>query len=189
MDYFDDNKLESVAVVANKLIDKLSEAVGFVFAPRGRYMHRMEGEKLFLKEIAENKELDVFTKAAIMSNTRKIIKQYKNQNDIVQIAVSNLQKSASPENVDESWIMEFMDKCKNIQDDTIKIIWGKILAEECNNNGSVSKKVIHVLAYIDNEEAKIFEKICENIVIKKSTNQRFPYIGLNMDLRFHNLGD
>lgn len=180
MDYFDDNKLESVAVVANKLIDKLSEAVGFVFAPRGRYMHRMEGEKLFLKEIAENKELDVFTKAAIMSNTRKIIKQYKNQNDIVQIAVSNLQKSASPENVDESWIMEFMDKCKNIQDDTIKIIWGKILAEECNNNGSVSKKVIHVLAYIDNEEAKIFEKICENIVIKKSTNQRFPYIDYNI---------
>lgn len=65
----------------------------------------------------------------------------------MQIALENLKSDATPNEIDDSWLMEFMEKCKNICDDEIKIIWGKILAEECNTLNSVPKKVFNVLPY------------------------------------------
>ena len=94
----------------------------------------------------------------------------------MQIALENLKSDATPNEIDDSWLMEFMEKCKNICDDEIKIIWGKILAEECNTLNSVPKKVFNVLPYIGYEEAKIFEKICKFTVYKKSTEEIFPFI-------------
>ncbi len=172
--------LQPVSDVANKLIDKIGEAVGFIFSPRGKYKYRIEAEELFIEEVSKDDNIDIITKSAIISNTRKILKEYKNQNDIVQIAIENLKKDAAPEKIDDTWILEFMDKCKNICDESAKIIWGKILAEESNQKGSMPRRVFSVLAYVDNEEAHIFEKICECSVLKKTTQELVPFIVFNM---------
>lgn len=165
--------LQPLAEVTNNLIDKLGTAVGFIFIPRGKYDHKLQAEKIFIEQVSK---IDSITKASIISNTRKILKEYQNQNDIVQIAIDNLVDNAEPENIDDSWLMEFMDKCKNICDDEIKVIWGKILAEECNKKESVPKKAFDILPYISYEEAKIFEKVCKFTILIKSTNELVPFI-------------
>lgn len=168
--------LQPLAEVANNLIDKLSASVGFVFLPRGKCLHKLEAEKIFIEQVSKTDNLDIIMKASIISNTRKVIKEYQNQNDIVQIAIENLRKDSAPENIDDGWLMEFMDKCKNVCDDEIKVIWGKILAEECNKKESVPKKVFNILPYISYEEAKIFEKVCKFTILKKSTQELIPFI-------------
>lgn len=168
--------LQPVAEVTNNLIDKLSSSIGFVFIPRGKILHKIESEKVFLEEVSKREDIDILTKAAIISNTRKIIKEYINQNDIVQIAIDNLKKNAKPNEIDDNWLTEVMDKCKNVCDEKIKIIWGKILAEECNERDSIPKKIFNIMPYIDYEEAQLFEKVCKFSILKKTTNDIVPFI-------------
>lgn len=165
-----------IAEVANNLIDKLSSSIGFVFIPRGKYLHKLESEKVFLEDISKREDIDILAKTAIISNTRKIIKEYINQNDIVQIAINNLEKNAAPNNIDCDWLMEFMERCKKISDDKLKILWGKILAEECNEKNSIPKKIFNIVPYISLEEANAFEKVCKFTIFKKSTRELVPFI-------------
>lgn len=158
------------------MINKLSSSIGFIFIPRGKYLHKIESEKVFLEEVSRREDIDILTKAAIISNTRKIIKEYINQNDIVQIAIDNLGENAVPDNIDDDWLMEFMDRCKNISDDKLKNLWGKILAEECNKRNSIPKKIFNIIPYISFEEANIFEKVCKFTIFKKSTQELVPFI-------------
>lgn len=37
-------ELQPLADVANNLVNKLSKTIGFIFLPRGKYLHKIEAE-------------------------------------------------------------------------------------------------------------------------------------------------
>ena len=45
-------------------------------------------------------------------------------------------------------------------DEVFQSIWGKILAEECNDNNSIPKKLLYILAQMDREDAETFTTLC-----------------------------
>lgn len=167
---------DPIADVANNLINKLSNAVGFLFLPRGKHLHRIEAEKSLIENISTDKSINALVKAALISNTRRILKEYENQNDIVEIAMINLKKSAMPNDIPDDWLMDFMGKCKNVCKDDLKAIWGKILAEECNNVGTISRKSLSVLVNLTYDLAKSFMKISKYTFIRKSNEEIIPFI-------------
>lgn len=53
-----------------------------------------------------------------------------------------------------------MDKARLISDKEFQKIWGKILAEECNHPGQLSKQLLHIVSMMDRQDAQTFTNIC-----------------------------
>lgn len=146
--------------VAVSLIDKIEHACGWVMTPKGVWEDHVKAKETFIKEIETNPKLTSFEKAAFISDAKRLIKRYKNQNDIFQLALKQLDDKAKPENVDDSWFSHFFDEAGNISQEDIKIIWAKLLATECNNPGEVSKLTITTLSNMDFRSSKEFNTVC-----------------------------
>ena len=59
----------------------------------------IEANKSIIEEISNRQDINPVERAAIVSNYRKIVKEYKNQVDIMRIAVEHLEPNYIPENV------------------------------------------------------------------------------------------
>lgn len=152
---------EAMGSVSNNLIDKISNAVGHVFSPRGKQKDKEEAVKFWIEEIKNNESMPALAKAAAISEARKIIKQYSNKNNILQIAINNLGDTANPYRLEEDWIEIFMDKAGKISNEDVQLMFGKLLAEECNNPNSVSKSLLNALTLMDKRLANSFKTLCK----------------------------
>lgn len=147
---------DGFADVANNLINKVSDVVGWTVN------HSTPKREALSTYIESVKAMDIgpLEKAAYISEAKKVIKAYQNQNKIIEQAVQYLKPSAQAEKMSDDWIAQFMNKAGCVYDKDFQVIWGKILAEECNEPGSIPKALLHVLEQMDNQHAKTFSLIC-----------------------------
>lgn len=127
-------------------------------------------------------------KAFKIKNVAKILKESDNQYDIYKIAQDDLDthpEQDHSENVDAEWLSRFMDSCKHVCSDDIKLIWGKLLAEECMKPDSVPTRLVHILSNLDRQSAQAFFTIC-NLCLE-SDDDFIPVIFYHQDF-FHHLG-
>ena len=142
-------------VIVN-LTNKLADGIGWIAT---KETPKKLAVNTYIKEIQE-KDYDPVIKAALISNAKRIIKEYCNQNDIVKIAVQSLENEAEPEKVEEDWLVQFMDKAKMVSSQEFQWIWGKILARECNKPGSIPLVLLYTLEKMDKEDAEAFTSLC-----------------------------
>lgn len=71
-----------------------------------------------------------------------------------------MNENAEPEKLDNDWLAYFNEYAKNVNREDAKILWGKVLARECNNCGCIPKKLIHILSVMSKNDAESFEKLC-----------------------------
>lgn len=147
---------DGAADVINNLINKISDATGWIAT---HSTPRREAINTYIQEI-QNSNYDPTTKAALISNAKKIIREYTNQSEVIKNAVNALKPSAQPQLVDETWLSVFFDKARLVFDTDFQLIWGNILAEECNVPNSIPKGLLHILEQMDKEDASRFSKIC-----------------------------
>lgn len=157
----DSNKLSLIDVkgisdVANNLIDKLSNAVGWI---ANRETPNKIAIGTYIEDIKKS-NYDPLLKAALISQSKKTLKEYCNQRNIIEIALNALEDNAKPDSVEDDWILQFMDKAKLVSDETFRLIWGKILATECNNPQSVPRALLSILTHMDREDAQTFTTLC-----------------------------
>lgn len=145
--------------VAKLVIEKLSNAVGVIYCDCD-YKIRKEAEKQFIKNIMSDTSIDDNLKIILVSNHKQVFKHYRNQEKIVEFALGNIEESSKIDKVDDDWLSYFFDNAKNVSKENIQVVWGKLLANELTNYGSVSKSLIHILATISNEDAEAFNKLC-----------------------------
>lgn len=127
-------------------------------------------------------------KVVKIKNVRKICKEWENQYDIYKIAQDDLDahpEQDHSEDVDAEWLSRFMDSCKHVCSDDIKLIWGKLLAEECMKPDSVPTRLVHILSNLDRQSAQAFFTIC-NLCLE-SNDDFIPVIFYHQDF-FHHLG-
>lgn len=147
--------MDGLADVVNNLIDKISNAVGWVAT------HDTPNRlaiNTYIQEIQKG-DYDPLTKAALISQAKRCIREYCNQQDVVNIALQSLTPSAKPEDVDCDWIAQFMDKARLVSDAHFQILWGNILAGECNAPGCIPKSLLHIMEQLDMEMANAFMAI------------------------------
>lgn len=154
-----ENIIEPAAGVVNNFVDKISGALGWMVTPKNIKPSIIEANKSIIEEISNRQDINPIERAAIVSNYKKIVKEYKNQVDIMRIAVEHLDPSSVSENVSNDWITFFFDKVKDVTEDYMKEIWGKILAGEFNEPGTYTKRLLHTLSIMDGNMASTFQKI------------------------------
>ncbi len=145
--------------VVEKVIDKISNAVGWSITPKGSKVYQIEAEEYLIEKIKENPDMPELAKAACISKVRKIIKEYQCQNNIYMMALRFLDNTADPDSVDDDWLIYFFDHAKNISKEEMAIIWSRILAKEMNVPNHIPKSLIYILSIIDYEDAVSFRKL------------------------------
>ena len=178
---------DGLADVTNNLINKLSSAVGWIATHDTPNRVAIE---TYINDI-QNSNFDPLTKATLISNARKTIKEHRNNSEIVKIALQALSPSANPNSVDDDWLAQFMDKARLVSDQQFQILWGNILAEECNMPGSIPKSLLHIMEQIDRDMAEAFVKIASVSVWYEYNGERIYVpilIGETLDEYYKNLG-
>lgn len=153
------NISEPAAGVVNHFIDKISNALEWMVTPKDINPAIIEANKSIIEEISNRQDINPIERAAIVSNYKKIVKQYKNQVDIMRIAVEHLEPNYVSKDVSDDWITFFFDKVKDVTEDYMKEIWGKILAGEFNKPNTYTKQLLHTMSIMDSKIAKRFQKI------------------------------
>ena len=162
---------DGVGEVLVNLTNKLADAAGWIANRQTPYKIAVD---TYIEEIKRS-NLDSLTKACLISNAKKIIKEYSNQNEIFAIATESICETAKPNMVENDWVSQFMDKAKLISDREFQLIWGRILAEECNCPNSIPKMLLHILEQMDKNDATAFSLICSFAVWMKDDENKIEY--------------
>ena len=67
------------AEIVNNFVNKISNALGWIVTPKNVNSSIIEANKSIIEEISKRKDINPIERGAIVSNYKKIIKQYKNQ--------------------------------------------------------------------------------------------------------------
>lgn len=160
--------------IVEQVIDKISGVVGWIVTAKGSKQYQLEAEKYLIEQIKNDANMPELAKAACISDARKVIREYRNQQNILLTALKFLDDSAKPDDVDDDWLAYFFDNAKNISKEEMAIIWGQILAREINTPNRIPKSLIYILSTIDYEDAMRFKKLANFTLL--ISDEYFPII-------------
>lgn len=168
---------DGLAELGNNILNKLSDAVGWVVTHDTPNRIALQ---TFIHDI-QNSNYDPITKAVLISNAKKLIKEHRNQSVIVSNAIQVVKTSARIEDVDNEWLSQFMDKARLVSDSEFQILWSYILAEEFNTPGCIPRSLLHIIEQMDKDMAKQFMSIAAVSVYVDEGNVReyYPIIWAN----------
>ncbi len=161
---------DGLSDVANNLINKVSDAAGWSV---NHSTPKREGLSIYIEEV-QKMDISPLEKAAYISNAKRIMKEYRNQHDVIAQAIQRLTPDAQPQLVSDDWIAQLMDKTRLVSESDFQAIWGAILAEECNRPGSIPKALLHVLSQMDRQHAESFALVC-SLSVKAITDLGVEY--------------
>lgn len=89
------------------------------------------------------------------------MRQENNINNVLKVASEELSpdKDVSDEPIDDDWIIRFFSIVRDISNEEMQYVWGKILAGEIKKPSSFSLRTLETLRNISTEEAELFQKI------------------------------
>ncbi len=152
--------LGEISEPAKVLIEKISEGLGGYFKPyQIKRVAKAEAEAEIIKAKAQIEVTDLQRRAL----GRFVVEEAKKQDNIEKItekAIPQLENSATPQDVEDDWITNFLDKCRIISDDEMQSLWAKVLAGESNSPGSYSKRTVNFLGSLDKGDARLFTALC-----------------------------
>lgn len=91
----------------------------------------------------------------------ELIRQEENIENVLEVTAKELPsyEAVSDDPVDDDWITRFFSIVKDINNEDMQYVWGKILAGEIAAPKSFSLKTLDTLRNISSAEALIFQKI------------------------------
>lgn len=175
-----------------KLIDTVSKGIGIIYEPR-RIRKKADAEAYRIEKIEEakakglilkaNAELEIMERARERLVHREVNRQI-NIESIVAKSTKYLGETVSEEPVDEDWRTKFFNKAQDVTSKEMQEVWGKILAEEVTQPGTISFRTLEVVSSISKTEARLFENACKiafnaGMILKKDSNISFDDYGIN----------
>ncbi len=142
------------------LVNRVSDALGGLALPwQIVRVARAEAEAEKIKALA-GVEVTEIQKRGLVRLINETGRQQQNVEDVTAKALPNVKADAKPEEIEEDWLVNFFDKCKNISDEEMQSLWAKLLAGEANAPGKYSKRTVNFIAGLDKEEAEMFSHLC-----------------------------
>lgn len=93
-------------------MEKIGFAVKWIVSPKGIKSFSNEAHNSIIDEISKKKDINPIERAAIISNYKKIIREYKNQCDVVTLALEHLNPNFDKDAVSDDWVTFFSIKLK-----------------------------------------------------------------------------
>ena len=120
---------------ADTLIRKVSDAVGGIFAPyQVKRMAKAEAEAAMIE--AQSKiEISDLHRRAVHRFIEEEAQRQKNMEDITAKALPELNAEATPDSIENDWLVNFFDKSRIVSDNEMQVLWARVLAGEANAPG------------------------------------------------------
>lgn len=152
--------LGDISKPAETLINKISEAVGGVFAPfQIKRIAKAEAEAAIIKAQTEIQITDLHRRAM----HRFIEEEAQRQNNIEEItvkAIPQLEDRSNPDAMNKDWVTNFFEKSRIVSDGEMQDIWARVLAGEANAPGTYTKRTVNFLGDLDKKDAELFQTLC-----------------------------
>lgn len=172
-----------------RLCDMAEKTVGWVASPKGSNKDFYQGLEIYKESIEKDSSLSGIEKGAKISTAKRDLRQYINQKKIIEIAENSINPNADFENIDPDWLAFFFEYAKNISKEEIQSFWGKLLANRINGNHEINKKIIHILAIIEDKDIDVFCKICSMTFDNDNVNKessKYPFIYIVASPSYYN---
>ena len=141
-------------------IEKVSNAVGTLWEPHQiRRVAQAQADAALTLAQGDIEVTELQRRAArrfVEEETRK----QSNIEAISESVIPYLEPDANPEDMQDDWITNLFDKCRNVSDTDMQGLWARILAGEANRAGSFSRKTVNLLADMDSASARLFTTLC-----------------------------
>ena len=145
---------------ANTLIEKISAAVGGIFAPyQTKRLATAEAEAALIRARSDIQVTDLYGRAVHRWIEEEAQRQ-KNIEGITAKALPLLNSNSNAGGVADDWVVNFFDKSRIVSDEHMQSLWSRILAGEANAPGTYSKRTVNFLSSLDKPEAQLFTKLC-----------------------------
>lgn len=143
------------------LIERISDAIGGISRPWqiGR-VAKAEANAEIVRAEAKLK-ISELERRAMQRLFREEAKKQENIEAITASAIPLLANNSDPAQLEDDWITKFFESCRSISNEDMQALWARLLASEANSVGSVSRKTIEVLSYLDQADATLFSKITQ----------------------------
>lgn len=151
-----------------KLIEVCANGIKGVCAPwQMRRLAHAEADKLLILQDADIKKMIARAENEHFLQTRREKRQADNLGRIVDVACTEIRnkKEVSEQPVDPDWSARFFDYAQDISDETIQLIWGKILAGEVERPGRFSKRTLAVLRNLSKNEGEYFVELSRYVIL------------------------
>lgn len=169
--------LNGASDVVVKLLDMIERSVGWVASPKGSKKDFNDGLEIYKNSIENDQLLSGIEKGAKISTAKRDMRQYINQKKIIEIAENDINPDVDFRNIDPDWLAFFFEYAKNISKEEVQLIWAKLLANRVNGDRQITKKLIHILAIIEDEDIDVFCKICSMTFDSMSRERsKYPFI-------------
>jgi hypothetical protein len=155
-----------------KAVDALRSAVAVVFEPTAiRRRAEAEHDAAIIKAKGEI-EVSELERRAVQRVDQQERRRQKNMESITQKAIDSittdkailaLPGTTSTAKPDEDWIHQFFDYCKDIGDEEMQSVWGRLLAGEVAAPGTFSRLTLATMKTLSKKEAEIFTDLCKHI--------------------------
>lgn len=166
----DVSDLFGAAQPATALINRLFDAAGYIFGPVHEVLMsgaEAVGSKTRVRtkiELAQEirDEFDVGTDRALALTRfleEETIKQ-SNRDAILEKALPRIDEDANPNELDDEWILSFLDSCELTSDEELQLAWSKILSGEVSNPGTYSKRTLFKFKTLETIDAELFKMLC-----------------------------
>lgn len=164
-----------------KLIEVIEKATGIIYEPnRIVKKARADAKADIIKKIGSviEDEIDIRTIMRVVNLERK--RQF-NIDMIIQETFKHLNEGIDNDNnniIEEDWISDFFNFSQDISNEQLQKIWGKLLANEVDKPGSISRRTLYTLRTISHKEALLFNMFCSNTIKITETIDNYNSIGM-----------
>jgi uncharacterized repeat protein (TIGR03899 family) len=176
-----------------KLIGVVSQGIGILYEPtKIRRKAKAQADASLIRVEADIKKQELL-KRAIKRFAFQEMSRQENIESIIKIAAASLPETVSEEPVDKDWVSRFFDDCKDVSNEELHTLWGRLLAGEVTSPGSCSRKTLAILKDLSQKDAAIFNKFC-SFVWKRKDDYFLPLLSnrksnpMNIYSQFRKLG-
>jgi uncharacterized repeat protein (TIGR03899 family) len=155
--------LKNLTEPVSKLIEAVSSGIGVLYEPtRIRRKAKAEADASIILAKA-NAKTKAMAQRAIERLSYVELRRQRNIDAIVNSAYPVLPDTVDTMPVNEDWIVQFFDFCKDIGNEEMQRLWAKLLAGEVAHPGTFSPRTLHALKTMRREDAETFAKFCSFI--------------------------
>ncbi len=144
-------EISDIKDISDSVVEKAGNILEWLSQPKE------EAREYLLNIIKEDSNLTEQEKASLIYNSRKFTREYANSKKIYEQAKKQFNTYGHEDSIDDDWLHFFFDKAGKVSNESMQVIWSKLLAGEFNKPGSISRKLMHIISIMDVHSAKSFQ--------------------------------
>ena len=129
------------------------------------------------RKILDNASLNDIEKSILISNIHKSTIEFVNKARILDSAITNVDLQKQVYEPDQDWVLYFFDQAKNISDEQMQSVWGKVFALYLEGKLNNNRKIVNALALLEQKDIDCFCSLC-SMTFNNLSNQSsfYPFI-------------